>query len=84
MTLSSLYASPVLHGEALDTESTRGGTPALVTSEHPETGAPCWSLHPCETRNALEELVKARTGNAGAYMAGFMALLSSAVAMSPA
>ena len=33
--------------------------PMLTQAEHPISGTPCWSLHPCATQDALGELIKA-------------------------
>lgn len=31
--------------------------PAISQGEHPETGLPCFYLHPCETSNALGDVL---------------------------
>ena len=31
--------------------------PLLSQGEHPVLGTPCWYLHPCETRNSVNELM---------------------------
>jgi hypothetical protein len=33
--------------------------PPISQSEHPATGLPCFSLHPCETTNMLGEILRA-------------------------
>jgi hypothetical protein len=36
--------------------------PLVQASEHPITGAAVWNVHPCEVRNAVEEIVRAEAG----------------------
>ncbi|BEI83001.1 hypothetical protein CcaverHIS002_0308690 [Cutaneotrichosporon cavernicola] len=36
--------------------------PLIQASEHPVTGAAVWSVHPCEVRNAVQEIVAAEGG----------------------
>ncbi|GMK53596.1 hypothetical protein CspeluHIS016_0101820 [Cutaneotrichosporon spelunceum] len=36
--------------------------PLIQASEHPVTGSTVWSVHPCEVRNAVQEIVAAEGG----------------------
>ncbi len=36
--------------------------PLVQASEHPVTGGAVWNVHPCEVRNAVEEIVRAEEG----------------------
>ncbi|KLT40688.1 hypothetical protein CC85DRAFT_287200 [Cutaneotrichosporon oleaginosum] len=36
--------------------------PLIQAGEHPVTGIAVWSVHPCEVRNAVEEIVRAEGG----------------------
>jgi ubiquitin-like-conjugating enzyme ATG10 len=62
--LERLLDSSVFHGSASSAlrapePGVTATFPPISQAEHPVTGQPCFSLHPCETANILSEVMEA-------------------------
>lgn len=60
--LNTLRATSPSPSGQTESESEFGGSeqahfPAISQGEHPQTGLPCFYVHPCETSSALEEVL---------------------------
>ncbi|KAG2077502.1 hypothetical protein BDR04DRAFT_1043604 [Suillus decipiens] len=55
--------------------------PLLSQGEHPTLGTPCWYFHPCETANAVQEILNESERRPVSWMEAWFTVLSTAVDM---
>ncbi|KIK65347.1 hypothetical protein GYMLUDRAFT_159271 [Collybiopsis luxurians FD-317 M1] len=91
LSLNELLSTTLLRASMLEnTESTSFAVtrqnamfPLLSQGEHPTTGRPCWYLHPCETNDAVEEMLREVDESEGerslAWLKMWIVVLGSAV-----
>ncbi|KAG2369884.1 hypothetical protein BDR07DRAFT_1387296 [Suillus spraguei] len=66
-----------------------GGSPLQLTDilqtcllrEHPTLGTPCWYFHPCETANAVQEILNETERRSVSWMEAWFTVLSTAIDM---
>lgn len=77
---TALSSAPTLHDDRGGAEPTAPAHfPVVTPLEHPVTGRPCFSLHPCETGSALDAVLGPDRVDPAVYIQSWFALVGSVV-----